>query len=174
MLDRLLRWIDRVAYGGAAVAAVACLAMALMLIVEVVATSFFAWSQPWAVEYATYLLAVSLFLGSGWTLRAGGHIRVGVLFSLLPAPAVRFVDLAGTAFALGVIGFAAGALVEQAVRTLQLGSRSYFPSETPLVYPQALLALAFVVLTLALLARLLRLLRGQAAELPQPGSSAGH
>jgi len=169
MIDRFLRASDRIAYSTAIVAALACLAMAAMLFVEVITTSFFAWSQPWAVEYSTYLLAMTLFLGSGWALRAGGHIRVNALLTLLPPPLVRLLDLLGTAFALGVIGFAAAALVEQAIRTYKLGSVSYFPQETPLVVPQALLALAFVVMALAFLTRLVRLLRRQAPELDEGG-----
>lgn len=159
MIDRFLQFSDRFAHIGAMVAALACFALAAMLIVEVVTTSFFAWSQPWSVEYSTYFLAATLFLGSGWTLRKGGHIRVSALFSLLPTKFVWLVDLLGTGFATGVITFAAYALVEQALRTYSLGSRSYFPSETLLVFPQTMLAIAFVMLALAMVSRLVRLLR---------------
>lgn len=164
MLDRFLKISDRIVFAGAVVAAIACLVMAIMLIIEVISTSFFNWSQPWAVEYSAYLLATCLFLGSGWALQAGGHIRVNALFSLLPVRVVWCMDVIGTTFAVGIIGFAAAALTEQAVRTLHLGSRSYYPSETPLVYPQSLLAVAFMLLTLAFVTRLVRLLRGRAAD----------
>ena len=36
-------------------------------------SSFFSWSQPWAVEYSGYLLAMTLFAGSGWTLARAGQ-----------------------------------------------------------------------------------------------------
>lgn len=168
MLDRLLAAVDRLNAVAAGLAAAACAALALMLLVEVISTSFFAWSQPWAVEYSTYFLAATLFLGSGWALRAGGHIRVSALLSLLPAGLLRVLDVLVTGFACGVTGFAAAALIDQAVRTYQRGSRSYFPSETPLVYPQTMLALGFVLLALAFVARLIRLLRGQPAEQNPP------
>lgn len=175
MVERLLRASDAVCFGGAVLASLACLGMALMLIVEVITTSFFSWSQPWSVEYATYMLATSLFMGSGWALRAGGHIRVNAIFSVLPGRIVWLLDLVGSVFATGVIGFAAGALIEQAVRTYNLGSRSYFPSETLLVYPQSMLALSFALLTLALLTRTVRLLLRQPPERDAAGlmSTAG-
>ena len=163
-LDRALGAIDLLLRLGAWVGALAALGLAFMLIAEVILTSFFSWSQPWAVEYAAYLLGLVLFVGTGWTLGQGGHIRVEVLASAIGPRAMRWVDLAGSVFGLGVVGFVALALVGQAWRTGEIGSRSYFPSETPLVYPQALLALGFVFLALAFLARVVRLATGRPAE----------
>ena len=169
-MDRVLRIVDGACAVGAALAAVSCFVLAVMLIVEVIVTSWFAWSQPWAVEYSTYFLGFTLFLGAGWSLRQGGHIRVSAVYVLLPAGVVRVLDLVATVFTLGVVGYAANALVVQAVRTFGIGSVSYYPSATPLWLPQAAIALGFVLFALALAARLLRLLTGRPAEVP--GSSA--
>ena len=78
---------------GASIACLGCLSLAVMLIIEVITTSFFAYSQPWAVEYSGYILAAILFTGSGWTLGQGGHIRVNVLLQILDAQTLRIVDL---------------------------------------------------------------------------------
>lgn len=160
----LLKTIDALCVAGAVVAALCAAALAVILIIEVVATSFFAWSQPWAVEYSGYLLAATLFCGSGWTLRDAGHVRVQVLTNLLPPGAQRAADMLGAAFALGVACFASWSMVEYAVRSAGFGSTSVFPTRTPLVYPQGLLAAGLVVLTLGLLARLIRLIRGETPE----------
>lgn len=160
----LLKIIDTLCVAGAIVAALSAAALAVMLIVEVVTTSFFAWSQPWAVEYSGYLLAATLFCGSGWTLRDAGHVRVQVLTNLLPAGAHRAADMLGTTFALGVSGFAAVSVVNYALRSAEIGSTSFFPTRTPLVYPQGVLAAGLVILALGLAARLIRLAMGQAPE----------
>ena len=139
-----------------------------MLIIEVITTSFFAWSQPWSVEYSGYLLAATLFAGAGWTLGQGGHIRVNALIDLLSPRTVRFVDLAATIFALGIAIFVTVATTENAFRSLERGSLSYYPSRTPLWIPQLVLAAGWAVLTLGLVARLIRLIRGEAPE-RQPG-----
>jgi TRAP-type C4-dicarboxylate transport system permease small subunit len=167
----LLRAIDAVNAAGAAVAALSCLALAVMLIVEVLTTSFLAWSQPWAVEYSGYLLAATLFAGSGWTLRQGGHIRVTLLTQALPEAARRWADLLGSVFALGVAGFMTYACAGYALRSLERGSVSFYPSRTPLFWPQAVLALGLALLTLALLARAIRLLMDEAPE--AEGAAAG-
>ncbi|RAH97775.1 TRAP transporter small permease [Acuticoccus sediminis] len=154
----VLRILDALCALGGLIAALASGGLAVMLIVEVIATSFFAWSQPWAVEYSSYLLCASLFAGAGWTLRDGGHVRVQILTDRLPEGAQRWADLLATVFALGMAGFAAMALVENAMRSFSLGSTSYYPTRTPLYWPQALLAFGFVVLSLGLLARAIRVL----------------
>lgn len=161
----LLRGIDILCGIGAGIAAVAAALLALILITEVIATSFLEWSQPWAIEYAIYLQCVVLFCGAGWTLRQGGHIRVGILLQALPPGAARLVDMLGTTFATGVVGFASWTLWQQLLRSVEFGSTSYYPMATPIWVPQALLTFGVVLLLLAFVGRLLRLLLGQPADL---------
>jgi TRAP-type C4-dicarboxylate transport system permease small subunit len=165
VLAALLRGIDTLCSAGAVVAAVSAAALALILITEVVATSFLGWSQPWAVEYAIYLQCFVLFCGAGWTLRQGGHIRVAILLQALPPAAARVLDLVGTAFAIGMLGFASWALWQQLLRSFDFGSTSYYPMGTPLWIPQALLTLGVTLLLLGFAARLLRLLAGLRPDL---------
>jgi TRAP-type C4-dicarboxylate transport system permease small subunit len=164
-LAALLRGIDLLCALGAVVAAVSAALLALILITEVIATSFLGWSQPWAVEYAIYLQCFVLFCGAGWTLRQGGHIRVGILLQALQPGAARLLDLIGTTFAIGMLGFATWALWQQSLRTVEFGSTSFYPMGTPLWIPQALLTVGVTLLLLAFVARLLRLLLGLRPDL---------
>jgi TRAP-type C4-dicarboxylate transport system permease small subunit len=161
----LLAAIDAACAVGAGIAAVAAALLALILITEVIVTSYFEWSQPWAVEYPVYLQSMVLFCGAGWTLRQGGHIRVGVLMQALPPGAMRLLDMLGSTFAIGVLGFATWALWQQWLRTVDFGSTSYYPMGTPLWIPQGLLTIGVTLLWLAFVARLLRLVLGQQADL---------
>lgn len=170
----LLRCIDAACAAGAGLAAIAAALLAALLIAEVVLTSFFATSQPYVIEYAIFLQATVLFAGSGWALRQGAHIRVSVLMLALPGTARRVLDLAGTAFALGILGFAAWALVQQWLRSLDLGSRSFYPMQTPLWIPQGIVTLGVCLLLLAFAARLVRLLRNEPPEVAgAPGGGSG-
>lgn len=173
-MRRLLRAIDAACAAGAGIAAVAAGLLALLLIAEVLLTSFFATSQPWVIEYAIFLQAAVLFAGSGWALRQGAHIRVSVLLAALPARPRRLLDMAATALALGILAFAAWALLQQWLRSLDLGSRSFYPMQTPLWIPQGVLTLGVWFLVLALAARLIRLARNEPAEAPgAPGAGGG-
>ncbi len=171
-VERVAGAIDRVCDFGAWVAASACFALALMLIAEVALTSLAGWSQPWAVEYSAYLCAIALFGGSGYALRKGAHIRVGVVLGLLPARLRRALDIACTAVALVVASILCGALADLALRSRALSSVSYYTMQTPLWVPQGLLAASVAILTLALAARLARLAAGLQAEQRSSGEGA--
>jgi len=164
---RLCTGIDRLNLLGAALAAGCCALLAAVLFIEVIATSQFNWSQPWAVEYSTYLCALALFAGSGYGVRQGAHIRVRILLSLLPRTLSIALELFCTVVALGVASILCYGMIELALRSLERGSKSYFVMETALYIPQAMLAISAILLTLALLARLLRLLIGDAPDRPQ-------
>ena len=163
-MRQLLRVIDAVCAFGAGLGALACLALAVMLILEVATTSFLGWSQPWAVEYSGYLLAMTLFAGSGWTLARAGHIRVAVVTQMLPEKAMRWADVLATVFSLGVALFVTWACIGYALRSFELGSQSFYPSRTPLWAPQSLLAFGWAVLCLGLFARVVRLIAGERAQ----------
>ena len=174
MIRAALRIADAACTAGAVLAALSAAALASMLIAEVVLTFFFATSQPWAIEFAIYLQAMILFCGSGWALRQGGHIRVAVLLQVLPSGLARLLDMVGTAFAIGVIGFLTQAMWRQWARSLDLGSISFYPMGTPVWVPQGLLTLGVSLLLLAFVARLARLLLHEAPELGAGIGGGGH
>lgn len=160
----VLRAIDLLCAAGAAVAAIACAIMAIMLVTEVIVTSFLSWSQPWAVEFSGYSLLAVFFAGSGWALREGAHIRVTLVTQALPRRAAWLLDLLASAGALVVTAYAGYALVRYALRSAELNSVSTYLSQTPLAWPQGLLAASFILLGLALVARILRLISGEAPD----------
>jgi TRAP-type C4-dicarboxylate transport system permease small subunit len=165
-MTHILRWIDGIAFAGAVTASIACLCLAVMLVFEVIVTSFFEWSQPWAVEYSGYLLLFVLFSGSGWALKQGAHIRVTALTDMLPTSWMRWLDILCSLAALALTAYLSAALVEHAWRSYGFGSLSVFPSRSPLYIPQAALALSVIILSLSLLARIIRRLRGEEVETP--------
>lgn len=164
MIRLLIAGIDRLCLLGAWMGAIAVGLLAVMLIAEVIATSFLSFSQFYAVEYSGYFLGFSLVCGLGWTLTQGGHIRVGIVYERLSGRQLRWLDSACTVVALPISAFISAAVVQYAIDSIDRGSKSFYPSETPLVYPQALIAFGFCLLTLALLGRLLRLIDGRPVE----------
>jgi TRAP-type C4-dicarboxylate transport system permease small subunit len=165
-MRQVLRLIDGIAFAGAVAACIACFCLAVMLIFEVIVTSFFAWSQPWAVEFSGYLLLFVLFSGSGWALKQGAHIRVTALTDMLPATWMRPLDILCSLSALALTAYLSSALVEHAWRSYGFGSLSVFPSRSPLWVPQAALALSVIILSLSLFARIIRQLMKLPVETP--------
>ena len=76
------------------------------------------------------------------------------------------------AWPLIVAGMLAWGLSELAWRSHVRNSVSYFAMQTPLAWPQALMAAGALLLAAALLARLLRLLIGDAPDLDTDAGSA--
>jgi TRAP-type C4-dicarboxylate transport system permease small subunit len=165
MIRSSCEWIDRFNFLGACLAAGACAMLSMLLLVEVVAASFLAWSQPWAVEYASYLCAFVLLSGSGYALRFGAHIRVAMVLNHLPLRVARALDVLCTLCALYISGLLTVGLIEQAWRSHVRHTVSYFVMQTPMWIPQAFVALGAFMLSLALLARLLRWVIGDAPDL---------
>jgi TRAP-type C4-dicarboxylate transport system permease small subunit len=169
-MSGFLKIIDGLCTAGAYVAGALMLVLFGLGLAEIVLRSFFDISLTFAIEYTGYLLVLCLFLGSGWTMRQGGHIRVTVLSERLEPSARRTLDIACTVVGLVMAVFMAAAIVRYGIGTLVRGTVSYFPSATPLAYPQLLMAVGPCLLLLALVARLIRLFRN---EPPDLGAAVG-
>lgn len=163
-MQSILKGIDRLCLGSAYVAAVLLAALFLLGITEIILRSGFGISLSFSVEYSGYLLVLVLFLGSGWTLSTAGHIRVTLLSEHVPARLARALDVLCTVIALIISTILTVSLVDYAYGTWERGTLSYYSSETPLAYPQAILVLGPSVLTLALVARFIRLVSGQTPD----------
>lgn len=163
-VDGLCRWA---AYASAAILA----ALFVLGFVEILSRKILNYSIPFALEYSQYMLAILMFGGSAWALREGGHIRVTLLFQAISPKARRVVDFAATSFAFVIAVFLAQAFIRFTIVTYQRGSVSYFPSETPLAWPQTAMAFGITLISLALAARLIRLAIGEAPESAEAGSS---
>ncbi len=166
----ILKLIDGICDAAAAVAGVLLIALFVLGMAELVSRDFFGVSLTFSIEYSGYFLATTLFLASGWTMRQGGHIRVTLVGSKLSPNAQRVLDIACTVMGLIACGFFAWSLLNFALGTLARGTLTYFPSATPIGYPQLLIAVGPCILELALVARLIRLLTGQPPDLGVRGA----
>jgi TRAP-type C4-dicarboxylate transport system permease small subunit len=173
VLRRALSAIDAVCLGAANLAALLVVCIALLAIIEILLRAVFNFGLSFALEYESYALCLVMFAGSGWALRQGAHVRVNLLTNLLPPAGRRIADIVATAFSLGVSGYVSVALVNYALTTFQRGTVSIQISQTPLAYPQALFALSACVLTLAVAARLARLLLHEAPEATEDSAAEG-
>jgi TRAP-type C4-dicarboxylate transport system permease small subunit len=161
MIQKLLRAIDAVCLWAAYVACFLLVLMAILGMIEIASRGLFNHSIPIAFEFSRYMLAMTMFLGSSWALRDGGHIRVTLLFE---------VEFVATTFALGVSLYLSRAIIVFTATTYERGSRSFYPSETPLAWPQTALAIGIALISLALLARLIRIVINEPTESSKAGA----
>jgi TRAP-type C4-dicarboxylate transport system permease small subunit len=149
----------------AAYGAAACLALlAIVILAEVLSVWLLGRSLEFSWEYGAFLMAAAFFLGLGWTLGQGGHVRVAFLAGLVPPALARWVEVAATVLGLAIAGFLTSALAGLTWSSLIDGSRTFTATATPLAIPQGIITLGAALLWLQLVARLIRLLRGEPTE----------
>lgn len=165
-----LRTIDGLSRGLAWLAAISLALLAAIILAEVASVALFNTSLTFTWEYGSFLMAFAFFLGLGYTLRTGGHVRVLLVSEHIGATAAHWLDVVATVFALGVVGYLTWALGLLAWSSYRDAAVTFTATATPLAIPQAALTLGAAMLALQLLARLLRLLIGEAPEEAGPGA----
>ena len=186
----LRRTLDRLYDAGFVLAALALVAIAALVLVQVagrvIDRSLIAVGrEPVGIaitslsELGGVLFVGAAFLALAGTLRAGGHVRVTMLTDHLPVSLAR--PLAGLVLlaALGLCGFALYSAFVQARDSYAFGAVSFGMAGFPLWVPQAVMVAGLALLALALADELVTLLRGQTpasrrAELAKKGGPDGH
>lgn len=161
MIGRALAGLDALSRACGYAAAGLVLGIAALILAEIFCRTVLNVSLSFAWEYSAYALAMAIFLAAPFTLRTGGHVRVLLLSQSLSPRAARRLDAVATAGGTVVAGWLAWSLAAFAWRSWATGSTSATIDETPLAYPQAVMAFGAVLLTAQLLARGVRLLRGE-------------
>ena len=161
MAGRTADLIDRIDMMSAYLAAAGLAAMSGIVFWEVLIRSLFTRSTLIADEIASYMLAMLSFFALGYTLRTGGHIRVTLFFHRLPATARKWIDVVFVLIAVVALSFFTLWLIELIVQSYVTKIDSQSQIETPLWIPQSVLAYGTIVLGLALVSRLIRLLKNE-------------
>lgn len=160
----MLRLIDATGRMAGYAAAAMIVSIAVLVLTEIIVRNLFSISLTFAWDFSAYMMAGSIFLGAAFTLRSGGHVRVSLLTHNIPPKLAHVIDVLATLFALGVSAFASYALVLFAWSSFTSGRTSSTIDATPLVYPQGIIAIGAVLLTLQFLARLIRLIQREPPE----------
>lgn len=160
-MNRLYSILDGICRYAAYLAAATLTLLFLLGLGDILARLFFKTSISIALEYSGYLVAASMFMGSGWTLLHSGHIRVRVISDKLSNKAQNLLEGFVLIFSIGVCSVMAYGLTIWTFGTYSEGQLSYFTSATPLWIPQAILATGPYILICALLARMIKLYTGE-------------
>jgi C4-dicarboxylate transporter DctQ subunit len=145
--------IGRLAGAAALLAGVATLAIAVLISYDVTMRYVFDRPQIFVDEVASFLEVLVVFGGAAYTFRAGGHVRVDLVTSLL-APARR-ARLRAATLALGIVFLALVIWVTtQSALTAWRYGRVSAVMLYPLWWPMLLIPAGLALLALAMIARL--------------------
>jgi TRAP-type C4-dicarboxylate transport system permease small subunit len=153
----LLRWfsaaldvLERVAI---VVSAVLLVLMGALMNTEVTGRYLFGRSTQISDEYAGYLFTAMTVLCFVPALRRGRFLNVEGLVARLPRSLRVPLDVVGALIGAGVSLVLAWASLRLALTSLDYGSVSLQPSQTPLAIPQAVVPLGLALLALAFVER---------------------
>lgn len=173
LIQALGRQLELVVRALTAAAGTLLVLMLLLINIEIVGRYFFRFSTLIADEYSAYLFVWMVLLGAAHTLRSDEYLKVTTLVNRLPPRAQNRLGIGGATLGLAVSAvalYATGALVYTSYRFKTL---SIQPSATPLVWPQLILPLGFVLLCLAYLEEIVRRIAGTTASNPsEPAARA--
>ncbi|MEM7488254.1 MAG: TRAP transporter small permease [Pseudomonadota bacterium] len=144
-------------YQGAAVLAAAFIAgLCLLIVAQVLLNAGTRLGLPLPptipsyADFAGYMLTAGTFLALPWTLRSGGHVRVSLVTSRLPARAAWAVELVVLALAAAMVGYALWFAVLLAEESHRFGDTSPGIVPIPLWIPQIAMVLGMGLLLVAL------------------------
>lgn len=146
--------------GGAVLAAICLVLIALLTLIQVVGRAIGLMIID-AGEIAGYAMAASIFLALAYTLREGGHIRVGLLLSHVKPEFRRGLET----WCLSVFSLLAVFLAYSCISFVH-DSYTFADVSTgmlviPLWIPQFPMALGMVLLALALIQETVRVIQGK-------------
>ncbi|KHG64376.1 C4-dicarboxylate ABC transporter permease [Thermus sp. 2.9] len=132
----------------------------LLVILAQVVGRFLGFVVPSALELAGFATAGLIFLGLAPTLRAGGHIRVGLLPKRLPPGPRRALEALSLLLGLGGSLYATYHAWARVLESHRYGDLAPGLLPLPLWIPQSFLALGLSFFSLALLEAFGRTVRG--------------
>lgn len=132
----------------------------LLMIAEVFYRNVTGKSLGFTWELSGYLFGAVTFLGSAWTLRCGGQVRIRFMLDILPPRISRVLDFIACACGFLIAAYLLHALWGFTLQAYSRGIVSSTPEQVPLVYPRGLLTLGAAMLCLQILAQMLSIALG--------------
>lgn len=151
--------MQRIYQGGAVLAAICLVLIALLTLTQVIGRAIGVMIVD-AGTIAGYAMAASIFLALAYTLREGGHIRVGLLLTHVN-PKIRRVLEIWCLLAFSVLAvFMAYSSISFVHDSYRFADVSTGMLAIPLWIPQSSMALGTVLLAMALIEETIRVIRG--------------
>ncbi|WP_119459394.1 TRAP transporter small permease subunit [Rhodospirillaceae bacterium SYSU D60014] len=160
-MTAVVRLIDRLTEGVGFAAALLLIPLVLAMCYEVFARYVLNAPTIWAYEMSYMLSGTYFLLGSGFTLKRRGHIRIDLIYAHVSSRARAMIDLAGYVLVflplLVVLNYY---LWDYAMQSIESGERSGQSAWNPVIWPFRIMFFAgFAFLALQVVAEILKCVR---------------
>ncbi len=156
-MRKIINFIEKISKLGAYISAFFMLLIVAIISTEIFLRSMFNKSLLISDEYSAYFMVASIFFGLAYTLREGKHIKITIITSRIKnKKASLILDIVVYLIAFGISTFACYFSFLMVNETRSLDMRADSIAETPLWIPEISVFLGFLLLSLQLLAMILR------------------
>jgi TRAP-type transport system small permease protein len=150
---RLIKKIPELtANAGAWIACVAIVGMTLLILIEVIARTFFGLSTQFEDEFGGYALVCISFMPLAKSFREGVHIRIDGLVNHLPASLRTVAHAIDRICFLGISALLMWQGINLVLSSFELDAKAQTVTGTPLWIVQLLIPLGMLLLVVSLLA----------------------
>jgi TRAP-type C4-dicarboxylate transport system permease small subunit len=155
-MKRIAHIVEKIAYLGGYYSAWLVPLMMMLVVVEVFWR--YVLHQPLMIadEFSAYMLVVLSYVGTAYTWRQGGHVRVTVLVSRLAPRAAGWIRFIGLILVLIFMIELDRVSYKMITYALQINLRSSTWLMVPLFWPQLTVFIGFILLTLLLVVDIVR------------------
>jgi TRAP-type C4-dicarboxylate transport system permease small subunit len=109
---------------GWVLANLAIVAMTILVTLTAISRYVFNWTPGWADSVCAFLVAFTVFMGAGYALIRGDHVRITFVFKKLPLRIQNAVELVCGFLALLYVGYLIYSTSELALMSYRLNSRT--------------------------------------------------
>ena len=102
MPKTVIKWVDGIIDGMAAVAGLLLVFMMFSICYEVVLRYFLFSPLTWVTEISEYILLYATFLGAPWVLKKDAHVKVDIVLARLGIKTQRIVNMVTSLIGIGV------------------------------------------------------------------------
>ena len=156
-MKKVIEIIEYISKIGAYISAFFMLLIVTIITTEIFLRSLFNKSLLISDEYSAYFMVASIFFGLAYTLKEGKHIKITIITSRIKNKKVSlFLDIFVylTAFAISTYACYFSFLMVNETRSLDMRADSI--AETPLWIPEISVFIGFLLLSLQIIALILR------------------
>jgi len=144
----------------------ALLVLILVVLVMAETISRYLFNSPLMIvdEFGAYILVAIVILGAADTWSDGGHIRIDTFLHLLPQKLQRRIEIFTYILVMLFTPLLVYAAFELVSYSAKFGIRSETWLRTPLVWPQAVILLGFVLLFLQIVSGFIKLITSSSPD----------
>lgn len=158
-MSRVCAAIEGLCRAGAFFSAICMAAIVILIVLEIFLRMFFGFSTMVSSEFSGYLLVGLVAMSLGYTLQHEAHIRITLIWGILPLKWKNRVDITVAAVSVAVTCFAIYHSVLLVQQTYTRGMTADTISETPLWIPQITIPVGLSLFLLQLVNFIFRRLR---------------